>query len=321
MNYRKLGNTGLVVSEIGFGAWGIGGVSEGATSYGPTNDKTSKEALRTALLHGITFFDTSNIYGDGHSEELIGEAFKDTRKGVVIASKIGFTKHGGPHDLSPDYMRSCLEGSLRRLQTDYIDLYQLHSPPIEQVRWATIDALEGFKREGKIRAYGLSAKTPEHAVPALRLFNFKAIKVNFSMLDQRAIDRNLFALASSHETGIIARTPFNFGFLTGKIRDIDFGPQDHRSTWPKVQLEQWKRAAESFSSLNEGKGRALAELALQFCLYPESVSTVIPGMLTPEEVKENAKASELPRLGPRDYSMIRDLYAKHHFFIGASAGA
>ena len=129
MKYRKLGNTGLEVSEIGFGAWGIGG-----DSYGTVDDDVSRKALRFAYDQGITLFDTSDIYGSGHSEELIGQVLKDVRGRIVIASKVGTLPHFGftmPQDFSVKHIREALEASLRRLQSEYVDLYQLHSPPIE----------------------------------------------------------------------------------------------------------------------------------------------------------------------------------------------
>src|SRR5437899_9108690 len=125
MNYRALGDTGLRVSEIGFGTWGLGGDTGGAISYGPTSDETSRAALRCALDEGINFFDTSDLYGFGHSEELLGEVFGDCRDQVVIASKGGFVD-AVKQDFSPMHLRNALEKSLRRLRTDYVDLYQLH---------------------------------------------------------------------------------------------------------------------------------------------------------------------------------------------------
>ena len=131
MNYRKFGNTGLNVSEIGFGTWGIGGNSNGAIAYGPTEDEISLQALHKAFDQGVTFYDTADLYGFGHSEELLGKAFRKIRDKVIIASKVGCLDFESGQDFSVSHMRNALEGSLRRLQTDYIDLYQLHSPSMD----------------------------------------------------------------------------------------------------------------------------------------------------------------------------------------------
>src|SRR5882724_10158294 len=128
MKYRQLGATGLQVSEIGFGTWGIGGRTEGETSYGDTDDGASRDALGAALDRGVTFFDTSNVYGDGHSETLIGEALGPRRNQVVLATKAGFVGYQVPADFSPANLRASLFGSLRRLRTDVVDLLQLHNP-------------------------------------------------------------------------------------------------------------------------------------------------------------------------------------------------
>src|SRR5690348_6794459 len=125
MRYRSLGKSGLTVSEIGFGAWGIGGRTAGETSYGETDDQRSRAALDRAFDLGITFFDTANVYGDGHSETLIGEAFAQKRDRVVIGTKAGLIRFGEAPDFSPEALRRSLAGSLKRLQSDYVDLFQL----------------------------------------------------------------------------------------------------------------------------------------------------------------------------------------------------
>jgi len=317
MKYRELGKTGIKVSEIGFGTWGIGGeTKDGANSYGATDDAESLRALRRAFELGITFYDTSNIYGYGHAEELLREAFKNDREKVVIASKAGFIKHGGPHDISPTYIRKCLEETLMRLGTDYVDLYQLHSPPVELLLQTpeSVEELKKMKAEGKIRAFGFSVKNPKDGIVAIEQFGFETVQVNFNMIDERALECGLFASAEKNGAGIIARTPFGFGFLTGAIKDIHFDPKDHRSTWPEAQLKRWAEAPELFAPLNAGKDRTLADLALQFCLSFKPVSAVIPGVLHPSEAQENSRASGLPPLTAEEVSAIQEIYKTHEFF-------
>lgn len=314
MNYRALGKTGLTISEIGFGAWGIGGPTEGLPSYGPTDDAESKKALEMAFSKGITFYDTSDLYGRGHSERLIGEVFHSRRDKVVIATKVGFTTPDAPHDLTPEHMRASLEASLRRLDTDYIDLYQLHSPPIEMVTKEVVDTLESFKKEGKIRAFGLSVKNPEDGMVAAKTFGFTALQANFNMIDQRIIENGLLGFAKENNVGIIARTPFNFGFLTGGAKDLKFDLGDHRSKWPKEQLERWASAPDLFTFLNQGKERTAAQLALRFCLSFPGISAVIPGMMHPNEVEEDAVASDLEPLSDEEVALIQKVCSENVFF-------
>lgn len=310
MRYRTLGSTGLTVSEIGFGAWGIGGPTEGLPSYGLVDDAESIAALMAAFNNGITFYDTSDLYGRGHSEIMLGRAFHNVRSKVVIATKVGF-KNSHEHDLSSLHMRASLEASLERLGTDYVDLYQLHSPSVELITEEAVEMLRTFKREGKIRAYGLSVKSPNDGIPMVKSFGFGALQVNFNMIDQRIVENGLVTFARENNVGLIARTPFNFGFLTGTVKDLAFDPRDHRSGWPKEQLKRWAAAPDLFSFLNEGKHRTQAQLALQFCLSVPEVASVIPGIMHPHEAEENAKASNGTPLTPQELALIHDLCASN----------
>jgi aryl-alcohol dehydrogenase-like predicted oxidoreductase len=315
MKYRELGSTGKKVSEIGFGTWGLGG-----DSYGPANDKTSKKALRLAFDSGVTFYDTSDLYGSGHSETILGETLKDAREEIIIATKVGTLPHFGfymPQDFSSQHIKEGLEASLKRLQTDYIDVYQLHSPTIEILRKEKqiIPTLEKLKQEGKIGEYGISVRSPDDAIISIKEFNFKIIQVNFNLIDHRAIDDGLFNLSKKENVGIIARTPFCFGYLTGSLTGDDkFEGKDHRSNWPKEQLKRWAEAPGLFDFLNEGKNRSKPQLALQFCLSDDSVSTVIPGMMNPDHVKENVQTSDLPPLTEEEISKIREIYKNNTFY-------
>jgi aryl-alcohol dehydrogenase-like predicted oxidoreductase len=318
MRYRLLGKTGIKVSEIGFGTWPIGGsTSDGPNSYGATDDRVSLRALERAFELGITFYDTSNIYGYGHAEELLGKAFSKKRDKVVIASKVGCLKHRGAYNLQPQYIRDELEKTLRRLQSDYLDLYQIHSAPIELIKEHPeyVETFHELKREGKIRAFGYSVKSPQDGLIAIRDFGFEALQVNFNLIDQRVIDCGLFDLAENRQTGLIVRTPFCFGFLTDTITDLNFPPDDHRSVWPKEQLELWLRAPKLFAPLRKARGWTAAEFALKFCLSFPLVSSVIPGIMTPEEAEENAHVSDLPPLTESEISIIRKIYLENEFFI------
>lgn len=318
MKYRLLGSTGLKVSEIGFGTWGIGGLTKGATSYGPTDDRESIRALNRAFDLGINFFDTSNIYGEnGHSEKLLGKTFAQKRDKVIFASKAGFIYHEKPTDFSPAVLRKSLEGSLKRLKTDFLDLFQLHSPPMDIFKKnpEIIQCLKELQREGKIRAFGVSVKNPDDALTAVMHYGFEYIQVNFNMIDQRIVENGFVNLAERKKIGVIARTPLCFGFLTGKREISSLDPCDHRTTWPTRQLEIWSKAASFFEELAGAEKSTPAQLALRFCLSFGSISTVIPGMLTAMQVEENQKASPLGRLSQSSLEEIKRIYLKNTFFV------
>ena len=322
MNYRQLGDTGIRVSEIGFGGWGIGGTPMDARAYGPTDDKESHNALFKALELGITFFDTAALYGYGHSEKLIGEVIKGARQRVIISSKVGYKNFKGEQDFSPAYIRESLELSLKRLQTDYIDVYQLHDPTLALLESDAriLETMESLKREGKIRAVGISVRSPDDSMSAIKLFSFETIQVNFNLVDMRALEFGLFDRCEKQGIGIIIRTPLCFGFLTGAYSSkSDYHARDHRSNWSPDQIERWGSAYKLFAAELAGNEELTnGQIALRFCLSFLPVSTVIPGMLTPEHVRENAMSSQF---GPFPASVIErftNIYKEHQFFIKTS---
>lgn len=318
MKYRRLGSTGFEVSEIGFGTWGLGG-----NSYGPVDDTESKKALKLAFEKGVNFYDTSDLYGTGHSEELLGEVFKDVRDRVIIGTKGGTLPHTGfkmPQDFSVKHLENALEGSLRRLKTDYIDLYQLHSPTINDIeKNDVIETLENFETQGKISTYGISVRSPDDGKVAIEKYNFPVIQANFNMIDQRAVDNGLFDLAKEKGAGIIVRTPLVFGYLTDKLDGNEkFKGVDHRAKWPKDQLMRWADAPDLFSFLYQE--RTPVQAALRFCLDFDVVSTVIPGMMNVGEVKENILSSDLSSLSDEEHALIRKIYQTNEFYDESAKG-
>lgn len=317
MNYRALGKTNCQVSEIGFGAWGIGGTNKGAVAYGPTDDKQSKVALKMALDLGVTFFDTSDFYGFGHSEKLIGEVFRHCRDDVFIASKFGFVALPDAQNFSSKHLLSAVDRSLKRLQTEYIDLYQLHSPPLEVINDELMSTLEKLVQRGKIKHIGVSLRSPSDGFVALQDYAFDTIQVNYNLVDQRAFDIGLFDLCQKKNVGVIIRTPLCFGFLTGKYTGQSrFDTSDHRSRWSEAQIDLWSKAYQVFLlSLTQTHELTPAQVALKFCLSHDAVSTVIPGMLNGAQVRENASVSDGSGL-PRDVLVkIRETYTNHTFFV------
>jgi aryl-alcohol dehydrogenase-like predicted oxidoreductase len=317
MKYRALGRTGLDVSEIGFGAWGIGGRTVGTTSYGDTDDRTSLAALDRALDRGINFFDTSSAYGNGHSEALIGQAFASKRDRAVIATKAGYDAWDKPPDFSPTAVVASAEASLRRLRTDYIDLFQLHNPPLEALRTPELrEALAGLQKAGKIRAWGVSAKSPVEAIAALSEFDVAVVQANFNMMDVRALD-GLLSEVKRRKAGFIGRTPLCFGFLSGTIsKDSVFPPGDHRLGWSRAQLDNWiDGAADLLAAMKAAPGREGAQSALRFRRACPAISSVIPGILTPAEADENALASARGPLPPETVEVVLEINRERRFFV------
>lgn len=304
MNYRKLGNTGMSVSEVGMGCWGIG-----SKAYGTVSDSVCIATLMTAYQEGVNFFDTADIYGDGHSEEVVGKALRNVRSRVKIATKVGSLPHQGremPVALDEAHIRKSVDESLRRLQTSYIDLYQLHSPPLLLMEDA-IGVLADLKGEGKIRAVGVSAKSPEDAMEAIIDHRVDVVQVNYNMIDQRARELGVMDLARDLEVGLIVRTPLAFGFLTGRYPvGSKFEAPDHRANWSQAQIDLWADAWRLFGDGGTAK-------ALGFCLAHEGVSTVIPGMLKPSDVEEN---THYQLLTLEEVKIIEQVYNENNFFIG-----
>jgi aryl-alcohol dehydrogenase-like predicted oxidoreductase len=320
MRYRPLGKTGLQVSEIGFGAWGIGGRTVEHTSYGDTDDRTSLAALGRALERGITFFDTSAAYGNGHSEELIGQAMRGRRSRAVIATKAGYEAWDRMPDFSPSAIVASTERSLTRLGTDYLDLLQLHNPPLDVVMSPAVsEALGRLVKSGKIRAWGVSAKGPDEALQALRACEIPVLQANFNMMDVRVLTSGLLAEVERLGIGFIARTPLCFGFLSGTIgHDSIFPPGDHRSRWPRAQLANWvDGAADLMAAISTSPGEAAAQAALRFCLSFPAVSTTIPGIMKPLEADQNAAASLLGPLPLQAVEAILEINRNRRFFVAA----
>ena len=293
---------------------------DGAIAYGPTDDQESKVALRRAYDRGVNFFDTADLYGYGHSERLVGDTLKDVRSNVIIATKAGFLGANGDKDFSTKHIRRALEASLKRLQTDYVDLYQLHSPSIEMLEEddSILHLFRDLEEEGKVRAVGISVSSPDDGSLAITKYGFKSIQVNFNLVDQRVLENGLLDLCEREGVGIIVRTPLCFGFLTGAYSaESNFDPGDHRSRWSPEQMTRWASASQLFAAdLAKHERQTYAQIALRFCLSYPSVSTAIPGMLTKEHVEENVQASQMGPLSGAELREIEKIYKGNIFFVG-----
>jgi aryl-alcohol dehydrogenase-like predicted oxidoreductase len=320
MRVRELGLSGVQVSVIGFGAWGIGGSTDELKSYGTTDDDVSQLTLLKAYDVGINFFDTAPAYGNGHSERLIGETFSDIkRETLVFATKGGWDDFNKSPDYSNTALQKGLESSLERLATDYIDLYQLHSPSLEILqRSSDLNSLiSKLKDEGIIKAFGVSTNSPEEAIKVLESLRPDTLQVNFNLMDQRAIDCGLFDMAYESGSSIIARTPLCFGLLSGKVSaDQKFSSNDHRSRWKREQIELWINGGKKIMSLiNEGNDITPIQQALRYCISYPIVATTIPGMLMPDEVIENVKAEKINVFSDDILDKIREIYKLESFIL------
>jgi aryl-alcohol dehydrogenase-like predicted oxidoreductase len=306
MKYRTLGKTGLKVSEVGFGAWAIGGNNYG-NSYGPTDDAVSLSTVERAFELGCNFYDTADVYGHGHSEDLLGQALREHRDDVILATKVGGDFYHDPPrmNFNPEYLEFASAKSCERLRTDHIDLYQLHNPPAQLLKNGKIfESLEKLKDSGRIRHYGISIHDPQEGLLSMKYGQPAAIQVVFNLLRQEAKNQ-LFQTARGQNVAIIAREPLSNGFLAGKFTiDSTFPSGDIRGNFPQIYLSGLIRASQQLRLL-ESKTRTLAQASIRFVLDHKDVSTVIPGAKTPQQIEEDIKASELPSLTGEEILRIK----------------
>lgn len=323
MNYRPFGSTDLLVSKIGLGCSEIGS----GVFY--RNEWESLRVLNRAFELGINFYDTAELYGYGHSEELIGRAFKGRRSRVIIATKVGMlTSSLGRigktllpilqpvrqviqpwkdalrrvskqrQDFSSTHIRKAIEQSLRRLHTDYLDLYQLHNPPTRVIEEGEVfETLDYLKDQGKIRFYGVSAETISDALLCLRYPNISSLQVVFNLLEPE-VAKELLPLSHQKGIAIIARVPLARGLLTKKMT-AQTGPLLNRN-----QMQIARAKVEKLSSLVNEKVRSLPQTAIQFILHHPQVSVVIPGTRTVKHLEENIATLNVPPLTEEELERI-----------------
>jgi aryl-alcohol dehydrogenase-like predicted oxidoreductase len=299
LGHRMLGTTGLSVSEIGFGGWAIGGPFEiGGVPLGwsNTSDEESMLAIRRARDLGVNFFDTSDIYGLGRSESLLGIVLSRAREKLVISTKVGNLRATGGKfrkDFSRKHIFFAIDGSLKRLRTDYVDLYQVHNPTIADLETEEVqEAMEMLQETGKIRFWGVSVTTPRDGLEVVRRGWGHTLQVLYNVLNQEPADE-LFPLAKERGYGVIARVPLASGMLSGKY---------HASTvFPANDVRQGflteKRLREAMERVDEVKGivsghcRTLGEAALRFVLAHDAVATTVPGARNAHQVEQNVAAA------------------------------
>lgn len=305
MEKRTLGSTGLQVTVIGFGAMTIGGV------FGPVDDAESNRALHQAIDCGMNFIDTSDAYGTGHSESVIGRFLKERkdRGGILILTKGGNNMTTGKTEFTPGYIGKALEESLKRLGVERIDLYQLHNPAVSNMQAEDSYALlEKAKADGKIRHWGVSLNTVEECDLAARQERPAVMQMEYNVINQEAAPS--FARAKKAGLGVISRVPLKRGFLSGRIDEaFEFAEGDRRKrilspdNIRKFQT-QLRRVQEVAAQL----GATPAEAAIRFCVSNPDVSCVIPGIRTSEQSRQNAKSCE--PLPPEAVKRLEEVFQK-----------
>jgi aryl-alcohol dehydrogenase-like predicted oxidoreductase len=316
MRERPFGRTGRSVSEIGFGAWAIG------ASWGSVDDRESRAALNAALDSGVTFIDTADVYGDGHSEKLIASVLKE-RGGErpFVATKAGRRlPEQTVEGYSAENLSSWIDRSLQNLEVDTLDLVQLHCPPTALFSQPQVfERLDRLVESGKIRNYGVSVEKIEEAEKALDYPGVQGVQIIFNAFRQRPA-KEFFAHAQAKQVAVIARVPLASGLLTGKFKpDTKFEADDHRQfnrhgeafdvgeTFSGVPYEAGLAAVERIRPLVEGDA-TMAQLALRWILMFDAVTVVIPGAKNPAQAQGNAEAAALPPLSEETMTAIRQIY-------------
>jgi aryl-alcohol dehydrogenase-like predicted oxidoreductase len=318
MNYRQFGRTGWKVSEIGFGAWAIGG------DWGHVNQEDALAALRTAIESGVNFIDTADVYGDGRSERLVGKVVKEFSDQIYVATKAGrrldpFVAEG----FTRENLNAFIERSLKNLDVETLDLVQLHCPPTEVFYMPEVFGyLDDLAKAGKIRHYGVSVEKVEEAIKAMEYPRVKSVQIIFNIFRQRPSEL-FFSLAQQKKVAILARVPLASGLLTGKMsKKTTFEETDHRKynrhgeafdvgeTFSGVPFSIGLDAVDELRSLVP-EDSSMAQFALRWILMFDAVSLAIPGAKNPQQARENAAASDLPALDAETMEKIKAIYDKY----------
>jgi len=316
MQYRELGRTGWKVSTVSFGAWAIGG------SWGSVDDAEALAALHRALDLGVNFFDTADVYGDGRSERLLARLRRERREPFYVATKAGrgLQPHAaeGYRDLT-----AFVERSLRNLETEAIDLLQLHCPPTPVYYMPEVfGALDDLVRAGKLRHYGVSVEKVEEGIKAMDFPGVQSVQVIYNLFRQRAAEL-LLPLAAQRRVGVLARLPLSSGMLSGKLTaQSQFSADDHRlfnregaafdrgETFSGLDYATGLAAVDALRPLVPA-GQAMAQLALRWILMHPAVTCTIPGARRVEQVQDNVAAADLPALDPETLAGITAVYDRY----------
>ena len=327
MQYRELGRTGWKVSAVSFGAWAIGG------TWGPVKDEESMAALQRAVDLGVNFFDTADVYGDGRSERLLAQLRHERSETIYIATKAG--RRLNPH-VAEGYNRanltSFVEGSLKNLGTDTLDLLQLHCPPIQVYYLPEVfGVLDDLVQAGKLRYYGVSVEKVEAALKAIEYPGVQSVQIIFNMFRHRPSEL-FFDQARMRKVGILARVPLASGMLTGKLNpETTFATDDHRAfnrfgeafdrgeTFSGVDYETGLKAVDELKAICPN-GISMAQFALRWILMFDAVTCAIPGAKTPSQAEANFRVADMPPLSEETMAGVDAIYNRyirervHHYW-------
>ena len=326
MKYRELGRTGWRVSSVSFGGWAIGG------AWGTVDDRESLAALHRAVDLGVNFFDTADVYGDGHSERLLAQLKRERSEKIIIASKTG--KRLNPHTAEGYTIKNLtafIERSLKNLEVEALDLVQLHCPPTEvYYRPELFAGLDSLVQQGKIRHYGVSVERVEQALKAIEYPGVQTVQIIFNIFRQRPAEL-FFNEARKRRVGILTRVPLSSGMLAGKLTpQSKFEGDDHRGfnrhgeafdrgeTFSGVDYETGLRAVEQLRALVPEQ-MTMAQFALRWILMFDAVTCAIPGAKRPAQVEDNVHAADLPALSDATMQAVDHLYQEHVLGLRAAS--
>ncbi len=317
MQYRELGNTGLRVSTVGFGLWTVT-----TTWWGITDDAVGIGLLRRAHELGVNFFDTADTYGSGKGETLLADARGHRRAEIIIATKGGYAWYNHPmrrgqqerpHDWSPQFIRFGVEESLKRLDTDYIDFYQLHNPRMEAIESDELFAtLEDLKSEGKIRHYGAALGPAvgweDEGLAVIGNRNIEGLQQIYNLLEQEP-GRRLTEACEAEGVGVVCRVTHSSGLLEGRYTlDTTFEKTDHRSHRKREWLVEGLKKVDQLAFLSEGTGRTIGQAALQWLLASPVIASTLPNIYNEEQLVEFAEGADVAPLSDDELARVQELY-------------
>lgn len=322
MEYRELGRTGWRISAISCGTWAMGG------SWGPTDDQKSLQALHKVVDLGVNFLDTADVYGDGHAEQLIARLRRERSEEIIVATKAG--RRLNPHvagGYNRENLTAFVERSLRNLETEVLDLLQLHCPPSAVYDMPEVfGILDDLVQAGKLRYYGVSVERVDEALRAIQYPGVQSVQIIFNMFRLKPLEQ-FFPAARQRQVGILARVPLASGLLSGKLRrDSQFAESDHRNfnrhgesfdqgeTFSGVEYEAGLQAVEALRAIVP-EGASLAQVALRWILMFPEVTAAIPGAKDARQAENNVRAIELPALSDDAMAQVGAVYDR--FFRAA----
>lgn len=318
MHYHELGDSDVEVSEVGFGAWTVG-----TDSWGGRSEQDGIEMLRHAFDQGVTFFDTADVYGHGHSEELVGEALTEVRDEITIATKVGYDFYNNPQagygerpkKMNTEYLHTAVERSLERLDTDHVDLLQIHNADVGEVDETLLEALDELRESGKVDALGWALGPAIGWLAegdAAIEYDFDVVHIVFNLLEQIPGQHFIETIENlDADTSLIVRVPHSSGLLNEQVTpDTEFKEGDHRNFRPEEWYETGWEKIERLRFLERDGARTMGQAAIQWLLSHDAVSSVTPTFRTIADVEEWAGAPETPPLSDEELERVADLYRR-----------